>query len=99
MRIDLNLSIGQTPDSGKPGKPDLPSGAGSKTSDLAADVANPSADYVRAQALAATLSQLPEVRQEKVAALAEMVRSGNYAVTPEQTSEALLAHMAGSAAA
>ena len=93
------MSIGQTPDSGKTGKPDLPSGAGTKTNELAADVANPSADYVRAQTLAATLSQLPEVRREKVAALAEMVHSGNYAVTPEQTAEALLAHMAGSAAA
>jgi anti-sigma28 factor (negative regulator of flagellin synthesis) len=99
MRIDLNPSISQTPDSGKPGKPDLPSGSGSKNGQLAADVANPSADYVRAQALTATLSQLPDVRQEKVAALAEMVRSGTYAVTPEQTAEALMAHMAGGAAA
>jgi anti-sigma28 factor (negative regulator of flagellin synthesis) len=99
MRIDLSLSVGQTPDSEKPSMSDMPSGSGSKTSELAADVANPSADYVRAQALTATLSQLPDVRQEKVAALAEMVRSGNYAARPEQTAEALMSHMSGDAAA
>lgn len=99
MRIDLNASISQTPDSGKPGKPDLPSAAGSQKSELAADAANPSADYVRAQALTTALSQLPDVRQDKVAALAEMVRNGNYAVTSEQTAAALMAHMAGRAAA
>jgi len=99
MRIDLNPSMSQTPDSGKPGKPDLPSGSGSRSSAGATDVSKPSADYVRAQALTTALSQLPDVRQEKVAALAAMVRSGNYAVTPEQTAEALISHMAGHAAA
>lgn len=99
MRVDLHTSINQAPDSGKPGKPDLPSGSGSKGSELAADVANPSAHYVRTHEVTAALSQLPDVRQEKVSALAEMVRSGNYAVTAEQTAEAMISHMVSRAAA
>lgn len=94
MRIDLNLGISPTADSAKPVKADVASGSGAKSSDLAADVANPSADYARAQVLTATLSQLPDVREERVAALAEMVQSGTYAVSSEQTAEALMAHMA-----
>lgn len=99
MRIDLSLGIGQTTGSASAEKVDTPSGGGPGNTELAADVANPSADYVRAQALTVTLSQLPEMRQEKVAALAELVRSGNYAVSSEQTAEALMAHLSGRAAA
>lgn len=98
MRIDLNLGINQTPDAAKVAEPEMASGLAPK-SELSVDVANPSADYVRAQTLTATLSQLPDVREEQVAALAEVVRSGNYAVTAGQTAEALMAHMAGRAAA
>jgi len=99
MRIDLNLGISPAADSATPVKPDIAAGSGPQNSDLVGDVASPSADYARAQALTATLSQLPDVREEKVAALAEMVHSGNYTVSPEQTAEALMAHMADRAAA
>jgi len=34
--------------------------------------------------------QLPEIRQEKVAALAEQVQKGGYQVGSQQTAEALL---------
>ena len=98
MRIDLNLGNSPAVDSTQPVKPEA-SGSAAKSSNLAADVANPSADYMRAQALTAGLSQLPEVREEKVAALAEKVQNGSYAVSPEQTAEALMSHMAGRAAA
>jgi hypothetical protein len=99
MRIDLGLGIGQAGDAGIPEKVDTRPGGGVSNGELAPDVADPSADYVRAQALSATLSQLPEVRQEKVTALAELVRSGNYAVSSEQTAGALMAHMGGRVAA
>jgi anti-sigma28 factor (negative regulator of flagellin synthesis) len=99
MRIDLSLGIGQATDSAGAEKVDTPSGGGVSNPELAADVANPSAEYIRAQALTATLSQLPEIRQEKVAALAELVRGGNYAVSPEQTAGALMAHLSGGTAA
>jgi len=99
MRIDLNLGISPAADSATPVKPDIAVGSGPKNSDLAGDVASPSADYARAQALTAALSQVPDVREEKVAALAQMVHSGSYTVSPEQTAEALMAHMADRAAA
>lgn len=99
MRIDLGLGMSQATDSARPGSVQTPSGGGPNNTELATDVAKPSADYVRAQALTATLSQLPEVRQEKVAALVELVRGGNYAVSSEQTAEALMSHLSGSAAA
>jgi flagellar biosynthesis anti-sigma factor FlgM len=99
MRIDLNPNIGQTPDPGESNKPGLRSSSGPASNDLAADVAKLSPDYVRTQVLTEAVNQLPEVRQDKVAALAQLIRSGNYAVTPEQTAEALLSHMAGCPAA
>jgi flagellar biosynthesis anti-sigma factor FlgM len=99
MRIDLNPSIGQTPDPGESNKPGLRSSSGPASGDLAGDVAKLSPDYVRAQVLTEAVNQLPEIRQEKVAALAQLIRSGNYAVTSEQTAAALLSHMAESTAA
>jgi len=98
MRIDLNPNISQTPDAAESTKAGLQSSSGAVPGELAADVARLSPDYVRAQALTAAVSQLPEVRQDKVAALTQLVRSGHYAVSPEQTAEALLSHMAGIAA-
>jgi len=99
MRIDLNSNISQTPDPGESSKPGLQSPSGPAPSESAADVAKLSRDYVRAQALTESVNQVPEIRQEKVAALAQLIRNGNYAVTPEQTAAALLSHMAGRAAA
>jgi flagellar biosynthesis anti-sigma factor FlgM len=98
MRIDLNTSIGQASNSGELTKASLRSSVAPASSDVPADVAKLSPDYVRAQALAAAVSELPEIRQDKVAALSEMIRSGNYAVTPEQTAEAMVSHMVGNAA-
>ena len=99
MRIDLNSNIGQTPDPGESSKPGLRSSSGPASNDLTADVAKLSPDYLRAQVLTEAVNQLPEIRQEKVAALAQLIRSGNYVVTPEQTAAALLSHMAGRPAA
>lgn len=99
MRIDLNPNIGQTPDPGESSKPGLGSSSGPASSELAADVAKLSPDYVRAQVLTEAVNQLPEIRQDKVAALAQLIGNGSYAVTSEQTAAALLSHMAGRVAA
>jgi flagellar biosynthesis anti-sigma factor FlgM len=98
MRIDLNTSIGRASDSGETTKTSLRSSVGPASGDVPADVTKLSPDYVRVQALAAAVSELPEIRLDKVAALSEMIRSGSYAVTPEQTAEAMVSHMAVSAA-
>jgi len=99
MRIDLNPNIGQTADPGESSKPGLRSSTGPAPSESATDVSKLSPDYVSAQAFTEAVNQLPEIRQDKVAGLAQLIRSGNYAVTPEQTAAALLSHMAGRAAA
>lgn len=98
MRIDLNTSVGPTSDPGELSKSGLRSSLGLASSEVPADVAKLSPDYARVQVLTAAVSQLPEIRQDKVAALSQMIRSGNYAVSSEQTADALVSHMAGSVA-
>lgn len=99
MRIDLNPGVAEAGDGGPLAKSPSSGSSASPGSQSGADVAQLSTDYARVQALAAAVSQVPEVRQDKVAALAEMVHSGIYAVTPEQTADAMLSEMAGRAAA
>jgi|SRR5580704_15676182 negative regulator of flagellin synthesis FlgM len=90
MRIDLTANVGQTPDAGEAGKAGsrAVSGAGSAVPE--GDSTQLSTDQAKLQALSAAVLQLPEIRQDKVAALAEQVQSGNYRVTAQQTAEALL---------
>jgi negative regulator of flagellin synthesis FlgM len=57
------------------------------------DAAQLSSSSLAATTLAAAASQVPEIRQEKVAALAEQLRAGTYEVSPEQTAEAMLSEM------
>jgi flagellar biosynthesis anti-sigma factor FlgM len=87
MRIDLNANIGQTPDAGPAGSRGI-SGVGSTAPE--ADSAQLSTDQAKLQALSAAVLQLPEVRQEKVTALAEQVQQGSYQVSAQQTAEALM---------
>jgi len=98
MRIDLNASVGQLPDAGLAGKASLRAlGAGSDAPQ--ADSAQLSTDQAKVNALRAAVLQLPEIRQEKVAALAEQVQKGSYAVSAEQTGEAVLAALSTNLAA
>jgi negative regulator of flagellin synthesis FlgM len=46
-------------------------------------------------ALAAQLQQMPDVRQERVAALRQAVQSGQYQVSDEQIADALHAQLLG----
>ena len=98
MRIELNASVGQMPDAGPAGKASLPAlGAGSDVPE--ADRAQLSTDQAKVHALSAAVLQLPEIRQEKVAALAEQVQKGSYAVSAEQTGAALLSALSTNLAA
>jgi flagellar biosynthesis anti-sigma factor FlgM len=96
MRIDLNPGVAQTTDPAESSSPSLRSSVHADQPGMAADVATLSAGYLNAQKLAATVNQLPELRQDRVATLSEALRNGTYSVTPEQTADALLAYMAGS---
>ena len=54
----------------------------------------------RAAVLASHVNQLPDVREEKVAAIANAVKRGTYQVSPEQTAAPILSELdAGSSAA
>jgi flagellar biosynthesis anti-sigma factor FlgM len=89
MRIDLNANVGPTADAGQAGKTGSRVGLGAGSVEEA-DSAQLSTDQVKVQALSAAVLQLPEIRQEKVAALAAQVQKGNYQVGAQQTAEALL---------
>jgi flagellar biosynthesis anti-sigma factor FlgM len=90
MRIDLDANVGQTPDAGQAGKAGSRAVSGAASAVPNADSTQLSSDQVKMQALSAAVLQLPEIRQEKVAALAEQVQTGNYQVSAQQTAEALL---------
>jgi len=60
---------------------------------LGEDQAQLSGTHVHIQELAAQLSQLPEIRQEKVNALRELVLGGSYQPSSKQVAEAVFAHM------
>ncbi len=65
----------------------------------ATDTATLSTGQDTLAALSAQVNQAPEIRQDRVVALAELVRTGNYAVTPRQTADAVIAHMTLTSAA
>lgn len=98
MRIETNVGVGQTPDAG-PGVKTSPSAVARGNAVPSADRAQLSTDQATIQALSAAVLQLPEIRQEKVTALAEQVQKGSYAVPAKQTGEALLTALTTSRAA
>lgn len=95
MRIDLNAIISEGPDPGHSTK--TSSGAGSPAASgegpLGADTATLSHDQGRIRELASQVGQMPEIRQEKVAALQRVIDENSYGVTPGQAAEALISVM------
>lgn len=90
MRIDLNAGAGAAGDAAAAGKtaPRAAVEAGSEAA--GGDQAQFSTDRARLQSLSAAVLRLPEIRQEKMAALAAQLQSGGYRVGAEQTAGALL---------
>ncbi len=99
MRIHSDINIPQTPDSGQPVRSGARAAWGTASGALAPDTSNLSSGQADVPALSAAVNQLPEIRQEKVAALAQQVSGGTYSPPPEQSAEALMSHMLVSAAA
>jgi flagellar biosynthesis anti-sigma factor FlgM len=94
MRIDLNAIIPEAPDPGQSAKSAAQATSGSSSPGLAGgDTAKLSQDQGRVQQLAAEVVQLPEIRQDKVAALQRAIQEGTYPVTPGQSAEALISAM------
>jgi negative regulator of flagellin synthesis FlgM len=92
MRIDLNSNL-QPADEPQPAKPGGRAGETAANSQTSGDLPGVSAGSLSVSALAVSVSQLPEVRQERVGALAEQVRSGTYNISPKQTAEAMILQM------
>lgn len=101
MRIDLNSQTQPLPESNRTSNSSTAasSTASSTNSPLGDDQANLSGSHVQIQSLAAQVLQFPEVRQEKVNALRQVVLNGSYQPTSKQIANALLSHLSASPAA
>jgi flagellar biosynthesis anti-sigma factor FlgM len=89
MRIDLNAPITEAPDPGQSTKSQA-SGSPNAAAVSGGDTAKLSQDQARVQVLASEVNQLPEIRQDKVAALQRAIGEGTYSVNSEQSAEALI---------
>jgi flagellar biosynthesis anti-sigma factor FlgM len=93
MRIDVNQAAQPLSESVRSGNPSPASSAAraSGRSPLGEDQAQLSG--VRVQVLATQVLQFPEVRQEKVSALRQVVLGGSYQPSSKQVAEAVFAHL------
>jgi flagellar biosynthesis anti-sigma factor FlgM len=90
MRIDLNSPLPEAPDPGQSTKSSSYAVSGnSSPQGLGADTARLSQDQGRVRDLSSLVQQLPEIRQDKVAALQRAIAHGSYGVTPGQSADAL----------
>ena len=96
MRIDPNQAAQPPAENGRTNTRSAASGgSGSAASGaLGEDQAQLSDVHAQVQALAAQAAQLPEIRQEKVNALRQVVLDGGYQPGSQQVAEALFEHMA-----
>lgn len=103
MRIDPNQGAQRLPENENnvAGNPSAASQsrASAAGNPLGEDQAQLSGAHAQVQALAAQVAQFPEVRQEKVSALKQVVADGSYQVSAKQVAGALFGHMAAQPAA
>ena len=96
MRIDLATFGVEPPENSKTGRSGQPGSsravAGGASS---ADQTSLSFDQARVSSLEAQVLAQPEVRAEKVQALAQAVSQGDYLVPPSQIADALANDLAG----
>lgn len=96
MRIDgalplpENVQTQKAANSGSSASPSRPASIGSSW-----EQAQLSLDNQTMQQLKANLAQVPEVRQERVAALSQAVSSGAYQVSDQQLSDAIGSDLLG----
>jgi flagellar biosynthesis anti-sigma factor FlgM len=98
MRVDGFLSF---PESSQPGKVARSGSqaqqnpAVSVDSTSSQDQASLSVDSTTIQQLKSSLSQLPDVRQDRVEALSQAVSGGNYQISDRQLGSAIASDMLG----
>jgi flagellar biosynthesis anti-sigma factor FlgM len=100
MRIDLSQGAQLLPENGRLTHSSPASvGDGLSAGAVGEDQAELSGAHVQAQALAAQVLQFPEIREEKVNALRQVVLGGSYRPESSQIAEAVFAHLLNSPAA
>jgi flagellar biosynthesis anti-sigma factor FlgM len=101
MRVDGNQTAQLLSESEQTGNPSLAGGAlrASASSAPGEDQAKFSGIHLQVRALAEQVLQFPEIRQEKVNALQQVVLGGNYQPNSKQVADAVLAHMQKASAA
>jgi negative regulator of flagellin synthesis FlgM len=90
MRVNAPVSLPDNLQPEKVTRPGTPTQQSNAVAvNTAQDQAQFSVDGQTLQQLKAALSQVPEVRQERVDALRQAVSSGNYQVSDQQLSDAI----------
>jgi len=92
MRIDSNPNVRAATEQAA-STSSRPAGNCSGAGVLASDRAELSPDQARVQSLSAQVNALPEIRKEKVSALQNSIKQGNYDVSAEQTADAMISEM------
>jgi flagellar biosynthesis anti-sigma factor FlgM len=93
MRIDSNPGAQALPESSVSRPNASSAGAGSAAAATGQDQAQLSGAHVQVQALVAQALQFPEVRQEKVNALRQVVLAGNYRPSASQVANSVFSHL------
>ena len=93
MRIDLNARTPEAQNSSGSEKPRPRSTREVARSAVAEDQAQLSGRQMPLRALEQLAISYPDMRQERVEALARSVRDGTYQASPEDTADALIAEM------
>lgn len=93
MRVHSDINAPPAPDASQGVKSSPQAASGTSSGALAPDTSELSSGRANVGALAAAVNQLPEIRQAKVAALAQQVRGGAYSPQPEQSAAALMSFM------
>jgi len=93
MRVDLNHGTQSLAETSRNAAQSLSGDNSAAAGALGQDQAQLSGEPAQIQALAAQAFQLPEVRQERVQALRQVVESGNYHPSPEDVAGAMMADM------
>ena len=100
MRIDANYGPSAVPESPRSNAANsAASGATAPSPAPSEDQAQLSGAHTQVQALVTLASQLPEVRQERVQALRQAVKNGQYQASPGEVAGALLNHLTAQRAA
>jgi len=99
MRIDLYGPQSLPEAEHRPAANSASNASSSSGAASAEDQAQFSGAHVQVAALAAQANQLPEIRQERVQPLRQLVNSGRYALDPEKIAGSMVEHLISGSAA